>query len=289
MKWGSAEIKLWFDEQSIQRSYQDNIILKLKKQTSKVELINYGRIDDYILYAVKSLNWSKCKPSILITGGVHGYETSGVHGALDFIENELLEYSDDFNIMVVPCVSPWGYETINRWNSQAVDPNRSFSKGGQADESRFLMSFIKSQRIDFKMHIDLHETTDTDNSVFRPALASRDGLNIELWDIPDGFYLVGDIEAPVDEFQSEIIKEVRKVTHIAPSDKQNRLIGVKISQEGVINYKAKDLGLCMSLTNAEYRTTTEVYPDSVNVTLLDCRKAQVNAILGAIKYLKEKC
>lgn len=40
------------------------------------------------------------------------------------------------------------------------------------------------------MYIDLHETTDTYDSEFRPALAVREGIVIDKWTIPDGFYLV---------------------------------------------------------------------------------------------------
>ncbi len=29
--------------------------------------------------------------------------------------------------MVVPCVSPWAYEVVHRWNPRAIDPNRSIA------------------------------------------------------------------------------------------------------------------------------------------------------------------
>ena len=46
------------------------------------------------------------------------------------------EYSEHFNILVAPCVSPWGYETIQRWTAKAVDPNRSFNPDGEVVEGR---------------------------------------------------------------------------------------------------------------------------------------------------------
>jgi hypothetical protein len=69
----------------------------------------------------------------------------------------------------------------------------------------------------FAAHIDLHETTDTDETEFRPALAARDGKPFEPGSIPDGFYLVDDTENPQPEFQQAIIEAVARVTHIAPS------------------------------------------------------------------------
>ena len=101
-----------------------------------------------------------------MTGGVHGYETSGVQGALLFLQAVHMQYTCRahavhmqyacgaharhmhctcreyavsvharvslqtvgaaygavFNLLVVPCVSPWGYETVQRWNAQVVRP-----------------------------------------------------------------------------------------------------------------------------------------------------------------------
>ena len=66
------------------------------------------------------------------------------------------------------------------------------------------MACIHAASTDYLAHIDLHETTDTDNSEFRPALAARDGLVQHNWNIPDGFYLVGDSEHPTPEFQRAV-------------------------------------------------------------------------------------
>lgn len=56
---------------------------------------------------------------------------SGALGALSFLESRAEEYHPHVNIVVAPCVSPWGYETVNRWNPLAVDPNRSFKSDGK--------------------------------------------------------------------------------------------------------------------------------------------------------------
>ena len=83
------------------------------------------------------------------------------------------------NLLVVPCVSPWAYERIHRWNANAVDPNRSFREGSAAAESAALMRLVAPLRGRVLLHVDLHETTDTDESEFRPALAARDGKPYE--------------------------------------------------------------------------------------------------------------
>ena len=287
--WGEKEKKEWLSQQGIKRSYLKEVVSKIEALEDEFEVSCYGRLSydpvNYPLYLLKSLNFDPSRKNILITGGVHGYETSGVQGALNFLKNKAHNYTDKFNLIAAPCISPWGYETINRWNSHAIDPNRSFYKGGPAEECNLLMKAVSEMNIQIFAHFDLHETTDTDNTVFRPALEKRDATPQEVWDIPDGFYLVGDSENPTPDFQKAIIDSVKKVTHIAPSDENGRIIGKNISQEGVINYPVKKLNLCAGFTGAKYCTTTEVYPDSPKVNDEDCNQAQVAAVCGGLDYL----
>ena len=291
--WDEAEKSAWFQFQQVKRSYQDQVVSKIKSihqsLSDVVEIKNYGSLsynpEVYQLWLFMSKQWQKNKPTILVTGGVHGYETSGVFGALRFVETELVKYSEHFNFIVAPCISPWGYETINRWNPNATDPNRSFIKNSPAEESKNIMDFVLGLNLEILAHIDLHETTDTDNSEFRPALAARDAIPQKSWNIPDGFYGVGDSLKPEPEFQKAIIDSVSKVTHIAPADESNKLIGSDLAQFGVINYPTKELGLCAGFTDAPYVSTTEVYPDSPSSSDENCIVAQVAAIRGALTYL----
>ena len=290
MVWGKIEKEKWYIEQKIQRSYRDDVISKIEALKTRFDVTSYGALsmdrDKYPLYLIRSKDFDSSKKTILITGGVHGYETSGVHGALAFCKNKLENYLQSFNFICAPCISPWGYETINRWNHLAIDPNRSFYKNSPAEECKLFLDRFHDLNIDIFAHFDLHETTDTDNSVFRPALAMRDGSELEVSDIPDGFYVVGDANNPQDQFQKAIIDSVRSITHIAEPDSAGNLIGLPIVQNGVINYEIDKLSLCAALSSAEYKTTTEVYPDSPRVTDDICIDAQIAAIKGGLEYLQ---
>ena len=149
------------------------------------------------------------------------------------------------------------------------------------------MKLVASLNLDFVAHFDLHETTDTDNSVFRPALASRDAIEQASWEIPDGFYAVGDIDNPAFDFQKAIIESVAKVTHIAPADAEGKIIGAETTQNGVINYPTTKLGLCTGFTHSQFSTTTEVYPDSPKANDEICIQAQVAAVIGGLNYILE--
>ena len=277
----------WLKEQTIQRSYQTEVVAKIEELTASFDVSSYGTLsyaqNEYPLYFVKSKNFDPSKKTVLITGGVHGYETSGVHGALAFMSREAQKYSDSFNFICAPCISPWAYETINRWNPKAIDPNRSFYPDSPSDECRLFLTAISG--IEIFAHFDLHETTDTDNTIFRPALEKRDGKPQEFSEIPDGFYVVGDTRQPQKEFQKAIIESVRKITHIAPADKSGKIIGVPIEDEGVINYDMKKLFLCGGFSGAKYSSTTEVYPDSPKVTDAICVDAQVASVRGGMDYI----
>lgn len=291
-KWGEAEKIAWREQTSIRREYQQEVVPKISALAEQFDIEQYGALsynpDRYPLFCIKTKHWDSEKPVVLITGGVHGYETSGVHGALKFAANEMANYSQYFNIIVAPCVSPWGYETINRWNPLAIDPNRSFYADSPAEESANLMALVDAIQGDVLVHIDLHETTDSDEDEFRPALAARDGIEYIEGMIPDGFYTVGDTENPQSDFQAAVIESVQKVTHIAPADEKGEIIGSPVVQHGVINYPMVKLGLCGGVTKCVYGTTTEVYPDSPKVTNEECNDAQVAAILGGLNYVIDK-
>ncbi|MDV5170373.1 M14 family metallocarboxypeptidase [Photobacterium rosenbergii] len=287
--WGDDEKAQWLAQQTIKRSYQEEVVTKIDALRDRFDVSQYGALSydptKYPLLVIKSRNWSNDKPTALVTGGVHGYETSGVHGALMFADTEAERYAEHFNIVIAPCVSPWGYEVINRWNPQAVDPNRSFFENSPSEEAASLMAMVKELGVEILVHVDLHETTDSDETEFRRARAARDGLDHFEEMIPDGFYTVGDTENPQPELQKAIIDSVRKVTHIAPPDANGKIIGSPITQEGVINYPLKELSLCNGLSDCTYGTTTEVYPDSDKVTDQECNVAQVAAITGALDYV----
>ncbi|EIC9813724.1 M14 family metallocarboxypeptidase [Vibrio alginolyticus] len=289
--WNEEERKAWLATQEVKRSYQDEVVSKIDALRERFDVEQYGALSyneaRFPLFCIKTRNWDSTKPVVLVTGGVHGYETSGVHGALKFVETEAERYAEHFNIVVAPCVSPWGYEVINRWNPNAIDPNRSFYKDSPAEESANLIKLVATLG-DVLMHIDLHETTDSDETEFRPALAARDGIEYIEGMIPDGFYTVGDSENPQPDFQKAVIESVAKVTHIAPADENGEIIGSPVVQFGVINYPMVKLGLCGGVTNCVYGTTTEVYPDSPMVTDEECNDAQVAAVVGGLNYVLSK-
>ncbi|MGV3482254.1 MAG: M14 family metallopeptidase [Sphingobium sp.] len=287
--WGAAELDQWRARQPRQRRYDADVLPRIDALADRFERIVYGQTDyageTYPLLALRGRDFDPALPGALVTGGVHGYETSGVMGALAFLETRAADYAGRVNLLVAPCVSPWAYERINRWNYDAIDPNRNFRADGPAREATALIELVRSAGQPFLLHIDLHETTDSDESEFRPALAARDGKPFEPGLIPDGFYLVDDSANPQPEFQQAVIAAVERVTHIAPADADGEIIGSPVVAHGVIEYPLAELGLCGCITGARFTTTTEVYPDSPRTDAEECLRAQVAAVCAALDHV----
>lgn len=290
--WGEAELAAWrLRAGVVRRSYADEVLARLEPLKGRFDVQQYGAIsrdpERYPLFVVKTRGWDPSgKPSLLVTGGTHGYETSGVQGALLFAEREMERFAGRFNIAVLPCVSPWSYECVQRWNFDTLDPNRSYVAESPAEECAQAMALVAELNVaQWTCHLDLHETTDSDKLEFMPAKAARDGDAYKEETIPDGFYLMGCKETPQPGWHKAMIDAVREVTHIAPGDENGEILGLALVQEGVVVSDPKGKG--KGLTNALFATTTEVYPDSKSrpVTGEQCNRAQVAAIVGGLEYI----
>eukprot|EP00211_Chloroparvula_japonica_P007240 CAMPEP_0119121202 /NCGR_PEP_ID=MMETSP1310-20130426/1946_1 /TAXON_ID=464262 /ORGANISM="Genus nov. species nov., Strain RCC2339" /LENGTH=335 /DNA_ID=CAMNT_0007110755 /DNA_START=26 /DNA_END=1029 /DNA_ORIENTATION=+ len=311
--WGPAEKSAWLKTVTKKRSYAEDIVSRVeamgKEDNSGKEVVQYGVIDyekfgfdRYPLLAVKSKEWNKSNPMILVTGGTHGYETSGALGAIIFAENHLERYAaKGYNVLVHVCQSPWAYETVHRWTISAkgdevdaVDPNRcwNYQKNKelvwdppgcdpklQCQEAMLAMKHIASHAADSAsvlLHVDCHETTDTDNTLFIPSKIARDGTTNKQWEpIPDGWYSVANDHAPEPEFHKYVIEAVEKVTHIAEADEKGEMIGEKVSDKGIITIAGRQWQVCGAHTDARYSLTTEVYPQPKRCEPETCNEAQV--------------
>src|SRR5690606_6041797 len=84
--WGDAERKEWLAQQHRRRSYIDDVVSAIERLSTRFDVSEYGQLDyppdQYRLYALRSRGWRDDRGITLITGGVHGYETKGVQGAL---------------------------------------------------------------------------------------------------------------------------------------------------------------------------------------------------------------
>lgn len=116
---GGFERAEWLPQQRRQRSDESEVLNVIDCLRPRFDEEHYGQLDDspdsYPLMTIRSRDWRDDLPEVLITGGVHGYETSGAQGALQFVDQHAEDYSGRVNLLVAACVSPWAYERIHRW------------------------------------------------------------------------------------------------------------------------------------------------------------------------------
>ena len=95
----------------------------------------------------------------LISAGIHGDEPGGVETILKFLqERRYLDYIDEWEITLLPCINPFGYEFGIRENHQGKDLNRLFKTDLPPLEVIFAQSIINKG---FEISIELHEDYDS--------------------------------------------------------------------------------------------------------------------------------
>ena len=289
--WGDREKTRLARAATQQRSYAADVLAVVDALRERFDVQEYGRLDyppdgTYPLVALRSRAWREGLPLALVTGGVHGYETSGVHGALQFARRARARTTPGASTCWwCPASAPGPTSaSIAGTRTPSIRTARSASRARRA-ESAALMRLVAPLRGQFLVHVDLHETTDTDESEFRPALAARDGKPFEPGGIPDGFYLVDDSENPQPAFQQAIIDAVARSHAHRAGRRQGRNHRLRAWwRRASSSTRFAKLGLCAGITGARYTTTTEVYPDSPRATPAQCNAAQVAAVRAALDY-----
>lgn len=290
--WDEQDKQRWLYSRSKKRSYQQEVVDPIMKLCDQFDVVKYGELtyapeSNYQLFALLSKDWDASKQAVLVTGGVHGYETSGVQGAILFAKEEAARYAQRFNVCILPCVSPWGYEHIERMNPHCQDPNRQFFENTTCQEAAQARTFVLAMGCSWVFHTDCHETTDSDALEFMPAKAAHAGKQHEFEAIPDGFYCYDRADSPNPDFVRAVVDSVKTVTHIAPRDETGCIMGIQVPDDnpGVLTLDVHSMNVCCAMTPAKFVTTTEVYPDSPGVTPEQCNLAQVAAVCGGLDYV----
>ena len=111
--WTADDKAAWYAGREIQRSYRDEVLAVLDRLGSRYEVEQYGALsvdpERYPLFAVTCRSTDASAPWALITGGVHGYETSGVQGSAGVPRNPGLRTTQSgFNLLVDALRQPVG-------------------------------------------------------------------------------------------------------------------------------------------------------------------------------------
>ena len=95
-------------------------------------------------------------PLVTVSAGVHGDEPAGVVALLTLVEEGALPAR--FAYRFWPCTNPSGYRAGTRANTEGVDVNRTFARGGTSPESRAIIMANRDRK--YVLALDLHEDCD---------------------------------------------------------------------------------------------------------------------------------
>jgi len=123
---------------------------------------------------------------VLISAGIHGDEPGGVESILSFLRNkEYLDYVNEWEITLLPCINPYGYEFGTRANHQGNDLNRLFMVKDPPLEVSFAQSILD---IGFNLIIDLHEDNESQGYyLYQNGLSKKhERMGLEILNSLDG-------------------------------------------------------------------------------------------------------
>lgn len=283
--WSEDQCAAWYDQQPQVRDYNADIYERARAAVLPPSLIlsSYGHVHGDFLLCVEPRQINSAKPSLIITGGVHGYEPSGIEACLQLIEAGAPNIRERANVFIYPCVTPAAYRINHRWTIGADDTNRGFIEGSPVAEAALLMARVKSLNVSFAMATDCHETPPADRQIRRQR-AERYGTEL-LGDpdlLPNGFHLmVPDtalLRKNVQECARAIISAVGAITPIATDEK---IVG-NINDGGIVPSTATGTLTRWMNDRSRFAATTEVATEGM--TLQQAATIQLTAIRAATGY-----
>jgi murein peptide amidase A len=197
------------------RSYLDFIYRLKKILKDDAKLLTIGYIENLNKkYPFQKIIIGKNKPKrILISAGIHGNEPAGVESIYSFLESgSYRKYLNDWEITILPCINPYGFENNTRENHENKDLNRLFKDQFPPLEIILTKSIFKPSY--FNVTIELHEDSDSYGYYLFQKSNLSDNYKLGL----------------------EIIKEIKDVIPI----NLDQTIDKMSSEKGII--KIKDIG-----------------------------------------------
>ena len=96
---------------------------------------------------------------VLLSAGIHGDELAGVEALCEWLETRAyVKFLQRWDITMLPCINPWGYEYGTRENGEGHDLNREFNSAHPPEEVLFVQSVVQQR---FDLSLELHVDQDS--------------------------------------------------------------------------------------------------------------------------------
>ena len=146
--------------------------LKVCGQKSGLTMGIFADADDYPLVIVESDAIDSGKPSFYLSAGIHGDEPAPVEALIGWAE-ENKDRLSALNLLIFPCLNPWGLERNIRFDSKGRDLNR-FYNSRKLPRITAQLAMMKGRRFD--VAACLHEDYDARGFYLYEIAAARPHL-----------------------------------------------------------------------------------------------------------------
>ena len=123
-----------------------------------LRMVKFSEAAGHTIYCIKSPVQAAEKPgpAIYLSAGIHGDEAGSTEGLLTWAQRNIALLRQ-LNVMIFPCLNPWGLTSNCRLNADGFDLNRSFNKETipQITAQKQLMGQRR-----FDLALNLHEDYD---------------------------------------------------------------------------------------------------------------------------------
>lgn len=116
----------------------------------------FAEADGYPVFAARSRRPGTGAPPLYVSAGIHGDEPAGTEALAAWVERRAGELAGK-NLLLLPCLNPWGLENNSRLDSAGRDLNRLFA-GRSPEPIRSLKRRVRGAR--FAAALNLHEDYD---------------------------------------------------------------------------------------------------------------------------------
>ena len=162
-----------------QRNYLQSINRLINSLNANTKIYTIGHIETTNKrYPFYKFILGKDNPRrLLISAGIHGDEPSGFETICSFLESGRYQtYLDEWEITILPCINPYGFEYNKRENNDNKDLNRLFKELLPPSEVQLAKTIIKPSYFD--LTIELHEDCDSEGYYLFQKSNNPNGLKI---------------------------------------------------------------------------------------------------------------
>lgn len=131
-------------------------------------LTPYASASGYELFLAENRRPLANRPWIYVSAGIHGDEPAATEAALEWV-NTTNQPFDEFNLLVFPCLNPWGLVNNSRLDADGRDLNRTYHEDVVPTTAAHKIRLAGRR---FELALTLHEDYDA-NGIYIYEVRNR--------------------------------------------------------------------------------------------------------------------